>query len=83
MTSATFEPVLGDLDFIAAEPRAKRIDAVAVLSCYLFLLMVLPADLVFPPVGAAGGPATLFALLVFLIYLGMWLRQGEHLDRGR
>ena len=45
--------------------------------------MMLPADLVFAPVGAAGGPATLFALLVFLIYLGMWLRQGEHLDRGR
>ena len=83
MTNATFEPVLGDLDLIAAEPRAKRIDAVAVLSFYLFLLMVLPADLVFPPVGAAGGPATLFALLVFLIYLGMWLRQGEHLDHGR
>ena len=83
MTSVTSEPVLRDLDFIAAEPRARRIDAVAVLSFYLFLLMVLPADLVFPPVGAAGGPATLFALLVLIIYLGMWLRPGQHLDRGR
>src|ERR1700691_2878825 len=83
MTSVAIEPVLGDLDVTAARPRVSRIDAVTVLSIYLFLLMVLPADLVFPPVGAAGGPATLFALLVFISYLGMWLRPGRHLDRGR
>lgn len=83
MIGVASAPVLGDLDSVVTERRARRIDAVAVLSCYLFLLMVLPADLVFTPVGAAGGPATLFALLVFLIYLGMWLRPGAHLDRRR
>ena len=83
MTTVTSAPSREDWDLQAVQPRTRRIDAVAVLSCYLFLLMILPADLVFPPVGAAGGPATLFALLVFLVYLGIWLRPRAHLDRGR
>ena len=83
MTSTMPEPVFDDLNLIEPRLHARRIDAVTVLSFYLLLLMVLPADLVFAPVGAAGGPATLFGLLVFLLYLGLWLRPGTYLDRGR
>jgi polysaccharide biosynthesis protein PslJ len=82
MTSVTSEPVLSAADFGIARPRSRRIDAVAILSFYLFLLMILPADLVFSPVGAAGGPATLFALLIFMFYAGEWLSNGKSIDRG-
>lgn len=61
----------------------KRTTAVAMLTLYLFLLMAIPAELVFSPLGAAGRPATIFALLVFVIYLGLWLRPSSFLDRGR
>ena len=60
----------------------QRDSTIALLSFYLFLLMAIPATLVFGPLGAAGAPSTLFALLVSIIYLGMWLRPGS-LARGR
>ncbi len=61
----------------------KRTPAVAMLTIYLFLLMAIPADLVFSPLGGAGTPAEMFALLVFVIYLGLWLRPSSFLDRWR
>jgi polysaccharide biosynthesis protein PslJ len=61
----------------------KRTTTVAILTFYLFLLMAIPSNLVFSPLGAAGSPATMFALLVFIVYLGMWLRPSSFLDRGR
>ena len=64
-------------------PRLRRIDAVTLLSCYLLLLVGIPADLVFAPLGAAGGPATLFALVLFVCYLAAWLNPRLPLDRGR
>jgi O-antigen ligase len=82
MTSVTSESVLSDSDFGLAQPRPRSIDAVAILSFYLLLLMILPADLVFSPAGAAGGPATLFALLIFMFYAGEWLRNRSSIDRG-
>jgi len=60
-----------------------RTTTTGILMLYLFLLMAIPADLVFAPLGAAGGPATLFALLVFVMYLGSWLRPSSFLDRRR
>jgi polysaccharide biosynthesis protein PslJ len=65
------------------DARKQRMTVVAILTFYLFLLMAIPADLVFSPLGAAGSPATIFALLVFLVYLGLWLRPASYLDRGR
>jgi O-antigen ligase len=53
------------------------------LSVYLLLLIALPADLVFAPLGAAGGPATIFALLLFVCYFVVWLHPRFTLDRGR
>jgi O-antigen ligase len=60
-----------------------RADAVRLLSFYLILLMLIPADLVFAPLGAAGSPATLFALLLFVIFLGAWLHPTHIVHRGR
>ena len=53
--------------------RRRRLDAVPLLTIYLFLLIAIPADLVFAPLGAAGGPATLFALILFICYLVTWI----------
>jgi len=60
-----------------------KADAVRLLSFYLILLMLIPADLVFGPLGAAGSPATLFALLLFVIFLGAWLHPAHIVYRGR
>jgi polysaccharide biosynthesis protein PslJ len=79
-------------DPISASPRSLESDVsdgrkehttVAILTLYLFLLMAIPVDLVFSPLGAAGSPSTMFALLVFVIYFGMWLQPSSFLDRGR
>lgn len=71
---------------IRAEPRSQlqtRTDAVRLLSYYLLLLMLIPADLVFAPMGAAGGPATLFALVLFVVFLGAWLHPSHITYSGR
>jgi O-antigen ligase len=71
---------------ISVEPRSQReirTDAVRLLSYYLLLLMLIPADLVFAPMGAAGGPATLFALVLFVIFLGAWLHPSHITYSGR
>ncbi len=51
------------------------------LTCYLVLLMGIPADLVFAPLGSAGGPATLFGVALMLWYL--LLRQHPDIGIGR
>jgi polysaccharide biosynthesis protein PslJ len=61
----------------------RRIDACTLLSVYLVLLMLIPATLVFAPLGAAGGPATIFAALLFVVCLVTWLHPAFTLDRGR
>jgi O-antigen ligase len=61
---------------------ASRIDAVGLLTIYLFLVMALPSALVFAPLGAAGGPATLFAVALMICYLVMRLHPGFQLDTG-
>jgi O-antigen ligase len=64
------------------EPRGG-IDVVTLLTCYLFLLMAVPASLVVGPFGAAGQPAALFAVPL----LGWYLLARQHpsleLDRAR
>jgi O-antigen ligase len=86
MRSLTREP-LADLaesvEARAAGRSGRGITAVSVLTLYLLLLMAIPAEYVFGPLGAAGSPSTMFALLVFILYLGMWLRPGSALDRGK
>jgi polysaccharide biosynthesis protein PslJ len=61
---------------------ARRIDAVAVLTLYLFMLLFIPYYVIFSPLGGSGGPSTMFAGLVMGLYLVFWLRPAFGLDRG-
>ena len=61
--------------------RRRKIDAVAP-ERLLVLLLAIPQRLVLAPVGAVGGPATLFAGLL-LIYLAAWLHPWFTVDHGR
>lgn len=63
-------------------PR-RRIDAVTLLTCYLFLLMALPSSLVVGSFGAAGAPAALFAAILFCCYLIARQHFAMRLDNGR
>jgi O-antigen ligase len=85
MRSLMSDPVRDSLEHPESNvgDRRKRTTPVGILTLYLFLLMAIPAELVFGPLGAAGRPATMFALLALVIYLGLWLRPSSFLDRGR
>jgi polysaccharide biosynthesis protein PslJ len=64
--------------------RARsRVDAVTLLSWYVFLIMIVPAWLVFSPVGSAGQPSTVFALIVFVWYLVTWLHPATSAEATR
>jgi polysaccharide biosynthesis protein PslJ len=61
----------------------RRIDAVALLSCYAFLLMVIPSSLVVGSLGVAGAPATLLGVAILCWYLVARKHPGLGVDRGR
>jgi polysaccharide biosynthesis protein PslJ len=54
---------------------ADRFDAVTVLSLYLVLLIGIPAQLVFAPLGAAGTPAQMLAMGVLVWWVARRLAQ--------
>ena len=60
-----------------------RIDAVTLLSCYAFLLMLIPSSLVVGSFGAAGAPAAILAVAILCWYLAARPHPGLGLDRGR
>lgn len=62
--------------------RERKIGAVALLTAYIVLLCGVPATDVFSPLGAAGGPPTMFAFALFLVYLWTWFDPRSTLDRG-
>lgn len=62
--------------------RRRRTDAVGLLTVYLFLLMVIPSPLTFAPLGGAGGPATIFAVLLLGCYLLTLVNPPLALPRG-
>jgi O-antigen ligase len=61
----------------------RRLDAVALLTCYAFLLMAIPSSLVFGSLGAAGAPAAMLAVAILCWYLVARPHPGLGLDRGR
>ncbi len=61
----------------------RRIDAVALLSCYVFLLMAIPSSLVVGSLGAAGAPSAILAVAILCWYLVARQHPGFGLDRGR
>ena len=60
---------------------AGRFDVVTLLTVYAFLLMVIPSSLVVGSFGAAGAPATLFAVVLLGWYLLARLHPALGLDR--
>jgi polysaccharide biosynthesis protein PslJ len=61
----------------------RRIDAVALLSFYIFLLMAIPSFLVVGSFGGAGAPAALFAVSLLCWYLVARQHPAFLVDRGR
>lgn len=61
----------------------QGLDAVALLTMFLVLLMAIPSRLVFAPLGAAGTPATLVGDALLGWYLFTWLNPATELARGR
>lgn len=59
------------------------IDTVALLTCYLFLLMAIPSSLVLGSFGAAGQPAALLAAVLLCWYLVARQHPAFPLDSGR
>jgi polysaccharide biosynthesis protein PslJ len=50
-------------------------DATWLLTGYALLLMLIPADLIFAPLGGTGTPATVLACCILLWYLFSWLAE--------
>lgn len=67
----------------ALDAPRRRVDAAALLTCYVVLLMVIPATFVVGSFGAAGAPAALFAVVAFCWYLLSRQHPGLGVDRGR
>jgi len=63
--------------------QPDRTKAVRLLTCYLFLLMGIPSSLVVGPLGGAGAPAGLFAVLLLGWYLIAWQHPLLPLAGGR
>ena len=68
------------LALVTTPPR--KVDAVALLSCYVFLLIAIPSSLVVGSLGAAGTPAAIFAVALFCLYLVGRQHPALALDRG-
>ena len=85
MTAVAERPAASGPDAAAQaqQPRKRRIDAVTILSFYTLLLMGIPSTLVVAPLGAVGGPATIFAALVLIFYLVTWLHPALAPAHGR
>ncbi len=67
----------------AGKPAGRRVDAVTILTIWVVLLMGIPASLVVAPLGAVGGPATIFAAVVLVFYLVTWLHPRLAPAKGR
>jgi hypothetical protein len=71
------------MELPAEKTRHRGTDAVTLLTCYVFLLMVIPSPLVFSPLGGAGGPDTIFGVLLLFAYLLTLVVPPLALARGR
>ena len=65
---STQEIALDKLDGVVGH-KSHRADAVTMLTCYVFLLMLIPAPLVVYALGSAGAPATILAVGLACWYL--------------
>ncbi len=81
LRSATKEQLTELLEIDPNYRGVTKSVAVKMLTVYLVLLMAIPTGLVFGPLGGAGSPSTVYALLIFIFYLGLWLRPASFLNR--
>ncbi len=63
--------------------QRRSIDAVTLLSCYLFLMMAVPSGQIVGSFGGAGAPADLFAAVLFWVYLVARQHPAFRLGRGK
>ncbi|WP_328303027.1 O-antigen ligase family protein [Streptomyces sp. NBC_00435] len=61
---------------VRRRPRARQLDATALLTGYLGLAFFIPSNLTLPGLGGVGTPANVFALLGLFWYLATWLTGG-------
>jgi polysaccharide biosynthesis protein PslJ len=83
MTDHASEPALAAALARSQGYEQRGTSAVKMLTWYLVLLMGIPSFLVVGPLGAAGAPAGLFAVLLLAWYLIAWQHPLIPLDRGR
>ena len=64
-----------DDDAIAAFPVASdtKLDVVSLLTVYGFLLFLIPAVLIFAPLGGEGSPALVFSVCILLWFMASWV----------
>jgi polysaccharide biosynthesis protein PslJ len=53
--------------------RVSSYDMTSYLTAYLFLLMFIPASLIFAPLGGSGTPAVVYSLLLLLLFTASWM----------
>jgi polysaccharide biosynthesis protein PslJ len=70
------------IDLPLERTRPRSTDAVTLLSLYVFLLLFIPSPLVLAPLGAAGGPATIYALVILIFYLVTLVNPPLALNHG-
>lgn len=58
---------------VRRRPRARQLDATALLTGYLGLAFFIPSNLTLPGLGGVGTPANVFALLGLFWYLATWI----------
>lgn len=63
--------------------QRQGVDGVTLLSIYIFMLLLIPANLIFTPLGSAGGPATLFGVAFIGFYLVFWMHPAFVVHRTR
>lgn len=62
---------------------SRGTDAVSVLTCYLLLLLAIPAPMVLQPLGTAGSPATIIGLGAFCLWLWFHIQREQPIYTGR
>jgi dTDP-4-amino-4,6-dideoxygalactose transaminase/O-antigen ligase len=67
----TAAPALAPLDRVVGGRR--KVDAVTLLTWYAVVLLLVPATLIFTPLGQVGTPAIAVACFLLLWYLGSWI----------
>jgi O-antigen ligase len=67
---------------VAVSTRSTSIDAVTGLTAFLVLLIVIPSELIFGPLGSAGTPAEIVGMVLFAVWLTAAVNNLGRRQRG-